>query len=116
MEISQGHICKITSKDFLEKIKLDGLTKMANVFGDNAAYAQTIFAYQHSINEAPILFVGQTHGKIVEARGENRFGWDPIFQPDGFEETYSEMSSQVKNKISHRSKALMKFIHFLKAL
>lgn len=37
--------------------------------------------------EEPLLFVGQTHGKIVAARGDNKFGWDPIFQPDGFDQT-----------------------------
>ena len=89
---------------------------MASVFGDNSGYAQTIFAYKSVESENPILFIGQTKGKIVEPRGENKFGWDPIFQPDGFDETYSEMSSQQKNKISHRSKALAKFVQFLKVL
>ncbi|PWZ29760.1 Inosine triphosphate pyrophosphatase [Zea mays] len=46
------------------------------------------------------------HGKIVPARGPNDFGWDPVFQPDGFEQTYAEMPKSVKNEISHRGKAL----------
>ncbi|KAB5573168.1 hypothetical protein DKX38_000362 [Salix brachista] len=45
-------------------------------------------------------------GKIVPARGPDDFGWDPIFQPDGYEQTYAEMPKDEKNKISHRSKAL----------
>ena len=41
-------------------------------------------------------------GKIVPARGPTDFGWDPVFQPDGFEQTYAEMDKAVKNTISHR--------------
>lgn len=50
----------------------------------------------------PITFVGRTEGKIVPARGPADFGWDPIFQPDGFDTTYAEMDKDVKNTISHR--------------
>ncbi|KAM7485499.1 hypothetical protein LguiA_001508 [Lonicera macranthoides] len=49
---------------------------------------------------------GQSLGKIVQPRGPNDFGWDPIFQPDGYDQTYAEMPKEEKNKISHRSRAL----------
>lgn len=39
-------------------------------------------------------------------RGDTSFGWDPCFQPDGFNETFGEMDKDVKNEISHRAKAL----------
>ena len=52
-------------------------------------------------------------GKIVPARGPHNFGWDPVFQPEGFKETYAEMSSDVKNTISHRYKALQAFRNHL---
>ena len=42
----------------------------------------------------------------MPARGPNYFGWDPIFQPDGFDKTYAELGAEVKNGISHRGKAL----------
>lgn len=45
-------------------------------------------------------------GVIVEPRGPHNFGWDPCFQPEGFQETYAEMSSETKNSISHRFRAL----------
>jgi inosine triphosphate pyrophosphatase len=50
----------------------------------------------------PITFVGRTEGAIVPARGPADFGWDPVFQPEGFQETYAEMNKDIKNTISHR--------------
>jgi inosine triphosphate pyrophosphatase len=49
---------------------------------------------------------GRTNGKIVPPRGSRDFGWDPCFQPDGFDLTYGEMDVIEKNKISHRAKGL----------
>lgn len=42
----------------------------------------------------------------MQPRGDNKFGWDPIFQPDGFDGTFAEMEAEVKNSISHRYRAL----------
>lgn len=65
----------------------------------------------------PEVFVGRTHGKIVPARGDNNFGWDPIFQPDeGNGHTYAEMDKDLKNKISHRYRALDKLRTYLLGL
>lgn len=46
-------------------------------------------------------------------RGKRDFGWDPVFQPDGFELTYAELDASVKNSISHRGRALEKVKSFL---
>lgn len=85
---------------------------MANAFGDNTGYAQTIFAYKEFADKEAITFVGRTHGKIVEPKGSRKFGWDCIFLPDGKDQTYGELDGVEKNKISQRSKALMKMMEF----
>ncbi len=52
---------------------------------------------------------GVTEGTIMEEpRGAGGFGYDPLFQPNGFQQTYAEMLPELKNKISHRAKALEK--------
>ena len=59
-------------------------------------------------------FRGEVYGKIIEeARGDNGFGYDPIFMPDGFDKTFAELSQAEKNKISHRAKAIEKVIEFV---
>ena len=53
-------------------------------------------------------------GKITETpRGDNRFGYDPVIQPDGGARTFSELGEEEKNKLSHRHNALQKMINFL---
>lgn len=82
---------------------------MLQGFEDKSAYALCTFAYCGGVDEEPAVFAGRTEGTIVEARqrGEGpSFGWDPIFEPKGFAETYAEMDKEVKNGISHRRKAL----------
>ncbi len=60
------------------------------------------------------FFEGAVEGSIRnEASGTGGFGYDPIFQPDGFDITFAEMSMEDKNSISHRAKALDKLIGFL---
>eukprot|EP00193_Tetraselmis_chui_P005682 CAMPEP_0177762720 /NCGR_PEP_ID=MMETSP0491_2-20121128/6494_1 /TAXON_ID=63592 /ORGANISM="Tetraselmis chuii, Strain PLY429" /LENGTH=196 /DNA_ID=CAMNT_0019278791 /DNA_START=269 /DNA_END=859 /DNA_ORIENTATION=- len=93
-------------KWFLEKCGHEGLNKMLAGFDDKSAYAQCIFAYTPDEHTEPVIFDGRTPGKIVPASGVNNFGWDPIFMPDGFTETYAELDKTVKNTISHRYRAL----------
>ena len=45
---------------------------------------------------------------IKELRGTNGFGYDPLFVPEGYTETFAELSAEVKNRISHRARALQK--------
>uniref|UniRef100_A0A7N4V2C7 Inosine triphosphatase n=1 Tax=Sarcophilus harrisii TaxID=9305 RepID=A0A7N4V2C7_SARHA len=94
-------------KWFLEKLKPEGLYRLLAGFEDKSAYALCTFALSTGQPEDPVeLFKGQTFGQIVEPRGCRDFGWDPCFQPDGYEQTYAEMPKAVKNTISHRFRAL----------
>jgi XTP/dITP diphosphohydrolase len=63
-------------------------------------------------------FDGACEGKIIRApRGPNGFGYDPLFVPDGFDQTFAELGDDVKNRLSHRAKALAKLkVHFNKRL
>ena len=60
------------------------------------------------------LFEGKIEGKIItEKLGTNGFGYDPIFIPDGYNETFAQLDSETKNTISHRARALQKMLEFL---
>ena len=68
-----------------------------------------------NLNGKQYFFEGIVNGKILEEEhGEGGFGYDPIFQPDGYDETFAEMPMEVKNKISHRGRAVQKLCDFLK--
>ncbi|KAK1267323.1 Inosine triphosphate pyrophosphatase [Acorus gramineus] len=95
-------------KWFLQKTGHEGLNNILKAYEDKSAYALCVFSLALGTTVEPISFVGKTLGKIVPARGPPDFGWDPIFQPDGYEQTYAEMPKEEKNKISHRFKALDK--------
>lgn len=58
---------------------------------------------------------GVCNGKIaLSATGANGFGYDPVFIPDGFSATFGELSSDIKQQISHRARAMMKIIQYLR--
>ena len=60
------------------------------------------------------LFEGIVNGQIIrERRGGEGFGYDPIFLPDGYDQTFAELGMEVKNEISHRARATAKFADFV---
>ena len=61
-------------------------------------------------------FEGIVEGQIIcERRGGEGFGYDPIFQPDGYDKTFAELGMDIKNHISHRARAVQKLAEFLKS-
>lgn len=63
------------------------------------------------------FFEGRVDGVItMEKRGEGGFGYDPIFIPDGYDKTFAELGENIKNKISHRAKAIAALCEYLKRL
>ena len=59
-------------------------------------------------------FEGIVNGQIIqERRGGEGFGYDPIFQPDGYDQTFAELGLDIKNQISHRARAVAKLCEFL---
>lgn len=62
------------------------------------------------------LFEGIVNGTIIrERRGGEGFGYDPIFQPEGYDQTFAELGVEVKNHISHRARAVKKLADYLKS-
>lgn len=60
-------------------------------------------------------FEGIVKGQITrEKRGESGFGYDPIFQPDGYETTFAKLGSDIKNRISHRARAVAALCDYLR--
>ena len=75
----------------------------------------TVFAL--ILNNKIHFFEGEVQGTILkECRGDDGFGYDPIFLPEGSTLTFAEMSHEAKNSISHRGKATAKLVEFLKSM
>jgi XTP/dITP diphosphohydrolase len=96
---------KATERDKIEKL----LREMARVGAKEdrrRARFRCVVALAYKGNLLG-TFEGIVEGKIAnEARGDSGFGYDPIFIPDGFEQTFGELPDQAKNAISHRGKAI----------
>lgn len=80
---------------------------------DRSAHFKTVLTFV--LQGRVFQFEGKVHGTIThEVRGVDGFGYDPVFLPDGKSLTFAEMSSNEKNAISHRGRAMEKFAAFLK--
>jgi XTP/dITP diphosphohydrolase len=88
---------------------LDALSNKTN----RKAQFKTVIAL--NLNGEQELFTGIVKGEItLEKTGNQGFGYDPIFQPEGFSETFAQLPLEMKNKIGHRGKATQLLIAFLK--
>lgn len=95
--------------------RLNMLLLLKNMNGkeNRNARFRTIIAYIDE-NAQEHIFEGEIRGKIIEnMAGENGFGYDPIFVPEGYDKTFAQLSSETKNKISHRARAMEKFLSYI---
>ena len=87
------------------------LENLANKSNRNAQF-KTVICLNFKGNQH--LFTGIAKGEITKQKsGIGGFGYDPIFQPEGFQKTFAEISLELKNEISHRGKATKQLIEFL---
>jgi len=98
----------------LKKIGPEGILKLLADQEKRSAYFKCVLAYVD--NNGIKTFIGISEGRISHSlRGSDGFGFDPIFIPKGYSETFAENIS-LKNKTSHRYKSLLKFKKYLEGL
>lgn len=96
----------------------DNMDKLlANLSSQTTRKAQFKTVIALNLNGKQQLFTGVVEGEItLEKVGHQGFGYDPIFQPDGFSETFAEMTLEQKGQISHRGLATKQLIDFLESI
>ena len=99
-------------KWFMKALDNEGLYKITESYENKKAEAKVIIGVSFE-NETVEFFEGSISGTIVSPRGDNGFGWDKIFLPDGFEKTFAEMTLEEKNEISMRKVAFQKLKEYL---
>lgn len=101
-------------KWFMKTVGNEGLYKIAQAFDNFNAEAKTIVGYSGRGGNIE-FFEGSIRGTIVSPKGGG-FGWDPIFQPEGYSKTFGELSADEKNSFSMRKKAAEKLKQHLDSL
>jgi XTP/dITP diphosphohydrolase len=100
----EGHDAEANKKKLLANMQ--GVT-------NRKAHFRSVIAL--TMDGKEYLFEGQIDGNITEEeKGSAGFGYDPVFVPDGYTQTFAELGSDVKNNISHRALAVKKLCEFLK--
>ena len=96
----------------------DNIVKLLNnLIGVKNRHAQFRTVIALILHGSEYLFEGKVEGEIIEeGRGGDGFGYDPIFLPEGYNQTFAEMPLDVKNQISHRGRAVVKLVDFLKSI
>lgn len=90
------------------------LPQMVEAYEDRSARAICNVGFSPGPGQQPLIFTGITYGEIVEPEeGDDGFGWDTCFRPSGFTTTFSKMTVNEKNAISHRSLALRQFQQYI---
>ncbi len=98
-------------KHFLAAIGPQGIFELTQKYNSSSAQAKATIGYINQLGKTS-FFEGVVSGRIVKPTGQTGFGWDPIFLPDSFDQTYAQMTIEQKNQISHRFQALESFRKF----
>ncbi len=104
----EGHDSEANMKKLLEKLGNNN---------NRQARFRTVIALvlKDSPKESITLFEGIVNGRIAyEKHGTEGFGYDPIFVPEGYDQSFAELGLDIKNKISHRARATQKLVEHLK--
>ena len=106
----------VYSSYVMKTIGIKGILKLIDDFDDSKAHFSTAIALYFKPLNKLLFFEGTVEGKISSLqKGDQGFGFDPIFIPDEIPtKTFAELTTSQKNSISHRGKAWMKLIDFLK--
>ncbi len=89
-----------------------GIYELCQKIHDSSAVAKTVIGYDDD-NGNTLFFEGEIEGKIVKPYGNEGFGWDDIFRPDGLDETFAEMGDGLKPEFSMRTRAFQKLKDYL---
>ncbi|MDD2195736.1 MAG: non-canonical purine NTP diphosphatase [Bacteroidales bacterium] len=90
---------------------------LADLKGESNRKAQFRTVISLIIDGTEKQFEGIIRGQIIDdLRGENGFGYDPIFVPEGYSKTFAELNLSIKNRISHRAIAIQKLVSYLKSV
>ena len=100
-------------EDATDAQRIASLLKAIEGVTDRRARFVTAIAVVHP-DTAPEVVIGVCEGRITHTpAGQSGFGYDPIFVPDGYERTFAELGKEIKNRISHRAKALQQALALL---
>jgi inosine triphosphate pyrophosphatase len=100
-------------KWLLKALDNQGIADLVSKYVDHSAYVKCVVGIDTG---SEIKYaIAKVDGQIVSPRGDNGFGWDKIFQPTGFNQTYAEMSLEQKNEISTRRSAWQQVFDILKS-
>lgn len=103
----------VYSKYVFFTIGLPGVLRLLDGVKNRAAVFRSVYAYSEP-DKKPVIITGECVGMITtERRGNQGFGYDPLFMPRGASKTFGEMTVEEKNQYSHRSKALEKLFKIL---
>lgn len=108
----EGHDSEANMKKLLKE--LDGKENRKARFRTVIALILCQHPQAHIPETTPVMFEGIVEGKITTGkRGDAGFGYDPLFQPEGYDKTFAELGHEVKNNISHRARAVEKLVRYL---